>query len=303
MPIYGEKYQERALRSLLDQTLEDIEFILVDDRSPDSAYDIAMRVIAEEQYAHLKDNIKIIRHEVNMGVPAVRRNGWEASTGDYIYQCDSDDWADPDFLRKLWEKADEGGYDIVECDFLVTDGLGNFKERNYPYKYKPFEDWMDKPRAAQLLNKIVKRSVYQNEITWPQEHYMEDYVLSTQLYYYAKSYCYIDEPLFYYFQNPQGIMKTIDIRRQISHNMKQMGILEDFIRSKGLYDKYKDLFAVNASTSMFQAWELPRKEFLKVYPEKRLDVLLCKCIPFKEKMGHLSKALGIHGVGKIFGLS
>ena len=82
---------ERCLRSLLGQTLDDIEFILVDDCSPDSAYDITMRVIAEEQYAHLKDNIKIIHHPENKGVQAVRRTGWLASTGDYIYQCDSDD--------------------------------------------------------------------------------------------------------------------------------------------------------------------------------------------------------------------
>jgi len=106
-PIYGEKYIERSLRSLLDQTLEDIEFILVDDRSPDSAYEKVMRLLEEGKYAHLKDNVKIIRHDVNKGVHVVRRTGWEASSGDYIYYMDSDDWLDLDMLRKLWEKAEE----------------------------------------------------------------------------------------------------------------------------------------------------------------------------------------------------
>ena len=102
LPIYGEKYIEQSLRSLLEQTLDGIEFILVDGRSPDSAYDLAMKIIGEEQYAHLRDSIKIIRHDANKGAHIVRRTGWEASTGDYIYQFDSDDCMDRDILQDAW---------------------------------------------------------------------------------------------------------------------------------------------------------------------------------------------------------
>jgi glycosyltransferase involved in cell wall biosynthesis len=291
---------ERSLRSLLEQTLDDIEFILVDDRSQDSAYEIAMSIIAEKRYSHLKDNIKVIRHQENKGVPAVRRTGWEVSTGDYIYQFDSDDWMDRDMLRKLWEKAVEGDYDIVECNYLDTDGKGNYRDRYRRVQYKPYEDWIKWPSCSCVYNKIVRRSVYQNEIIWPTHPYLEDYVLMSQLYYYSRATFYLDEVLYYYYQNPSGIMCSIDKRRKVKGLKEQLVILETFMRSKGLYEKYRTGLDVFKSEAMEDAWNLPHKEFLEVFPKDRFRILTCRCIPLRTRLGHLTKLLGIHGINKLF---
>ena len=296
IPVYGEKNIERCVRSLLDQTLDDIEFIFVDDRSPDSAYEIVLGIIAEERYASLKDSIKIVRHDKNRGVAAVRRTGWEASSGDYVYHADSDDWLHPDMLRRLWEKAVEGDYDIVECDYMETDGLGDFKRRVPYVLYKQCEDWIPHLGTASLSNKIVKRSVYENEIIWPQHPFMEDYVLASQLFCYSASRYYLDEPLYYYYQNPSGMSKTRDKRVIVEGYLKQGKILEDFFRSKGLYRKYRTRLTVYKSSAMVHAWNLPRNEFLKVFPEDRLRVLTCSAVPLKERLGILTKLLGIHGI-------
>lgn len=296
VPIYGEKHLERCVRSLLEQTLDDMEFIFVDDRSPDSAYDLLLQIIAEEQYARLKDNIKIIRHDVNKGVPAVRRTGLEASSGDYIYQCDSDDWLDKDMLRILWEKAVEGGYDMVECNFYVSDGQGNDKITPF-YEYdKDACYWPRFPGTSTLWNKIFRRDVYLNDISWPENPYWEDYTLLVQLMYYSPRQCYLEEALYYYYVNPEGIMKVLDPRRRIKGITDQMTLLEDFTERHGIYDLFRKRFLLYKSEAMIEAWDLPRKEFLQVFPEDRLAVLLCKAVPLEKRLGILTKLLGIHGI-------
>ena len=303
MPVYGEENLERGVRSLLAQTLDDIEFIFVDDRSPDSAYDILLGIIAEEQYSPIRDHIKVVRHEVNKGAPAVRRTGWESSTGDYIYQCDSDDWMDKDMLRIMWEKAVEGDYDEVECDVYLAEGDLPYRKAVFYMDEKHYPNWIKNPGTPTVWNKLFKRRVYQNDIIWPVYSYWEDYPLITQLMYYSKSYLHLDTPLYYYYVNPDGIMRATDHRKRVAAMTAQIGILETFMRGKGIYKKNQARFAIMKSDTMQEAWDLPRKEFVKVYRKDWPEVFLCKYVPFKTKLGHISKMLGIHGIGKIFGLS
>ena len=300
LSLYGEKNMERSLRSLLEQTLDDIEFILVDDCSPDSAYDIAMRVIAEEKYAHLRDNIKIVHHEKNKGVAAVRRSGWEASTGDYIYQFDSDDWMDHDMLKVLWENAVEGDYDMVECDYQESDGTQIFPHYEFTEEDKKYEGWIKAVGTTTLWNKIFRRSVYENDITWPCNPVWEDFTLLTQLYYYARKKYYIDQKLYYYYHNPEGTSLGSDPRKKIHGIKEQLSILEPFMRSKGLYKDYEFFFYKMKSEAMQLGWELPRKEFLQIYPKDRPKILFQRSINLKTRLGHLTKLLGVHGISKLF---
>lgn len=99
VPIYGvEKYIERCARSLFEQTLDDIEYIFVDDCSPDKSIEILNAVIAD--YPQKIPYIKIIQHKKNKGLPLARRSGWKAATGEYIANCDSDDWVDSALFEK-----------------------------------------------------------------------------------------------------------------------------------------------------------------------------------------------------------
>lgn len=302
LPVYGEKYIEHSLRDLLGQTLDDIEFILVDDRSPDSAYDIALKVIGEEQYAHLRDNIRIIRHDVNKGAHIVRRTGWEASTGDYIYQFDSDDRLDRDILRKLWEKAVEGDYDLVECTYWIMDAEGKRRRPECPEQFirNAYEDWIVWPGTPTHWNKIFKRSVYEKGLIWPRQHFLEDNVIVSQLLINSGSRAFVDEPLYCYFLNPTGKASSEETRPRIEIEKEQLAILEEFFRGKGLYDRYKTRFTVMESDILQDAWALPWREFLKVLPEERARILACRGVPFKTRLGHITKLLGIHGISKLF---
>lgn len=287
---------ERCVRSVLDQTLDDIEFIFVDDRSPDSAYEIMLRTVREERYSHLKDRIKIVRHEKNKGVHVVRQTGLAASSGDYIYYCDSDDWMDRDMLRKLWEKAAEGDYDYVECSYFNAYGDGRLEERGRPDEKDLRQGWIEWPCCTSLCNKIFKRTVYQNDIIWPENPYLEDYTISLQLYYYSKTGCYIDEALYYYYQNPSSIMHTADYRKKAKGIMDQIGLLETFMRREGQYGKYRPFFLKVKAASIAEAWNLPWKEFVKGLPKDWLKVITCPEVTSDIRLGILSKLLGIHGI-------
>ena len=98
-----EKYIERCARSLFGQTLQDMEFIFVDDDSPDRSIEVMERVL--EDFPLRRGQVKVIRNEVNLGLPESRRMGVAAATGEYIIHCDSDDWPEPEMYAKLYSKA------------------------------------------------------------------------------------------------------------------------------------------------------------------------------------------------------
>ena len=90
VPIYNVSlYVEKCARSLMEQTLEDIEYIFVDDCTPDNSLQILEETIKD--YPHRQRQIKIVRHEVNRGLTSARNSGLSCVTGDYVAHCDSVD--------------------------------------------------------------------------------------------------------------------------------------------------------------------------------------------------------------------
>ena len=118
VPIYGvEKYIERCARSLFEQTLEDIEYIFIDDCTLDKSIGILKRLI-EEYRTSLKEknySVTIEKMPKNTGLPGVRKYGIQLATGEYVIHCDSDDWVDFDMYRLMYEKAKADDADVVSC--------------------------------------------------------------------------------------------------------------------------------------------------------------------------------------------
>ena len=99
VPCYGvEKYLDRCLNSLVSQTLQDIEIILVDDKSPDNV------PIMCDEWARKDNRIKVIHKEVNEGLGYARNTGLKYVEGEYVAFVDSDDYVDTDMYRKLYEQ-------------------------------------------------------------------------------------------------------------------------------------------------------------------------------------------------------
>ena len=116
IPFYKvEAFIGRCAESLLGQSLEDVEFIFVDDASPDGSAEVLREVVSR----YPSRNVKVLRHEVNRGLPAARNTGLAVATGDFIFHCDSDDYLEKDALERLWSAATEAGADFAYCDFFL----------------------------------------------------------------------------------------------------------------------------------------------------------------------------------------
>ena len=109
-----EKYIEQCVRSLFEQTLDDLEYIFVDDASPDASIDVMLRVL--EDYPHRKHQVKLLRHETNQGVAVTRKDAIAVATGEYIIHCDPDDWVELDMYEKMYSQAVETNADMVWCN-------------------------------------------------------------------------------------------------------------------------------------------------------------------------------------------
>lgn len=116
VPVYKvEEYINRCVDSLIGQTLQDIEIILVDDGSPDRCGEIC------DGYSELDPRIKVI-HQKNKGLPGARNSGIRIATGEYIGFVDSDDFAEPDMFEKLYSCAVTHNTDFVMCDYVRDSG-------------------------------------------------------------------------------------------------------------------------------------------------------------------------------------
>ena len=116
VPVYKvEAYIERCAKSLFEQSWQNLEFIFVNDCTPDKSVEILQLMMA--QYPHRISQVKIINHETNRGVASSRNTGLIHATGKYIGWVDSDDWVDSMMFEHLYAVAKKHNSDIVWGDF------------------------------------------------------------------------------------------------------------------------------------------------------------------------------------------
>ena len=114
VPIFNaEKYIERCVNSLLSQTIEGLELIFIDDCSTDNSLKILNDIIRKKE--RRKFFIQILSTNANSKQAAVRTMGMKIASGEYIANCDPDDWIDPNMYEIMYSKAKETNADIVTC--------------------------------------------------------------------------------------------------------------------------------------------------------------------------------------------
>lgn len=206
IPVYGvEKYIERCARSLFEQTLDDIEYLFIDDCTPDISIEILKRVL--EEYPNRKPQVIIHRMDKNSGQAKVRNWGINNAKGDYIIHCDSDDWVDIHMYELLYNSAIQSLSDVVCCDYYVSNG--EIQEYNKGLlsneRTSVIVDMLTHKVVWTLWNKLFRKSLFDDNITLPNYNMGEDSVIVLQLIYKCSSISYIDKPLYYYFDNELSI--------------------------------------------------------------------------------------------------
>lgn len=153
VPIYNvEKYLDHCMQSLLNQTLNDIEIIMVDDESPDSCPKLC------DEYAKRDSRIKVI-HKKNGGLGYARNSGLDIATGEYVAFVDSDDFVDKAIYQILYDCASKNNADIVYCGYYLYD-KNKIKKIKYTNKNININDHK---RCVSFLENIIGADYFQKE--------------------------------------------------------------------------------------------------------------------------------------------
>ncbi|MBP5487947.1 MAG: glycosyltransferase family 2 protein [Bacteroidales bacterium] len=201
VPVYKvEKYIEQCARSVLSQSWPTIQFIFVDDCSPDRSIEL-LEALIDSEFAALKERITIIRKPVNEGLPQARKTGVAAAAGEYVLHVDSDDWIEPDAVAKLVGKAEENGADVVY--FFAWKEFEDGRSRVITDKvFATPQDFADAVLVhdahPSVVLKFWRRSLFSPEIFFPRFGQAEDMVQSLQLLDRASKAVRLPEPLYHY---------------------------------------------------------------------------------------------------------
>lgn len=238
VPIYNvEKYIEKCAVTLFEQDYDNVEYVFVNDCSPDRSMKILKDII--EKYPNRKDDIKIINNIKNSGSSLTRKYGLDASTGKYILFVDSDDWIDIDMVSKMYNAAESNNADIVCCDMIL-----HYKNRQV-YKKDRYRDVNNNDKLKALVggyilpsmtNKLIERKLLLN-VVFKEFQFGEDVYIMTQLFYFSKNTIYIPEAFFHYNKlNYHSLSTKIDIRTVADIKDMYNSICE-FFKSKGIYEE------------------------------------------------------------------
>lgn len=233
VPIFKvEKYIEQCARSVLGQSWPSIQFIFVDDCTPDRSIEL-LEALIDSEFAALKDRILIIRKPVNEGLPQARRTGVAAATGEYILHVDADDWIEPDAVEKLARKAGETGADVVY--FFAWKEFGDGRSRVITDKeFASPQDFADAVLVhdahPSVVLKFWRRTLFSPEIFFPRYGQAEDMVQSLQLLDRASKVVRLPEPLYHYRRSDSDAMSRGKRARKKSHQLRNYLDLYRFYR-------------------------------------------------------------------------
>ena len=283
IPIYNvEKYLKCCLDSILVQTFQDWEAILVDDGSKDDCGKIC------DEYAAMDSRFHVI-HKENGGLTSARNAGLAIASGDWIMHLDGDDWIEPDMLERLIQKGEDTGADIVMGDFLFA-----YPDREFLYS---LPDW-DNNKTASLNRYITsvwtcvwggihKRSLYEEyQLKCPQGvTYCEDFHLMARLCYHAKKVVNIHQPFYHYRQQEGSVMHNLNKKTERDEQWVYQDIIR-FFKEQGVYDDYRKsmCWSMLKATQELVLDKSTWKAFQEMVPEKKHYIWDCPYINRKLKM-------------------
>ncbi len=233
VPIYNsEKTLIKCLDSILDQTFQDFELILINDNSSDNSLKIC------EEYTKKDKRIKIINHKKNFGVSAARNSGLDIAFGEYVGFVDSDDYVEQKMYEILYKNiTSDDNIDISVCNI---NNLNNKKTKNINKNIiLDSEICMKYLFSGELLslymvNKLYRKKLFDN-IRFPIGKIFEDTIITPQIFHHAHKIVYTSQKLYNYVKNPESI--TSNMNKDNYKNIIESG---EFILNfaKKYYPKY-----------------------------------------------------------------
>lgn len=212
IPVFRvEAYLRRCMDSVLAQTYEKMEIILVDDGSDDGCPAIC------DEYAKKDSRVRVI-HQKNAGLSGARNTGIDEAKGEYLAFVDSDDYLSPEFLERLYTACIETDSDMSVCRWEYVKGGpipegGSGKTQTFTGRQMLANLYI--PDGAYFVvawNKLYKRELFDN-IRYPLGRIHEDEATTYRIYHQVRKAAYVDVSLYGYFVTPSSITRGFNPRR------------------------------------------------------------------------------------------
>ena len=291
VPIYNvEKYLEKCIKSIINQTYKNLEIILVDDGSPDNCGKIC------DEFAERDKRIKVI-HKENGGLSDARNFGLNVASGDYISFVDSDDYINEKMYEILFSEIKKNDSDIVFCDYIKfsEDNINNFVPEKYDIiihdKYSYLNLYYDNghkhEKAVVAWGKLYKRKLFDN-IIYPKGKRGEDELTHYKIFYGTDKIVEVKLKLYYYLVRKDSL--SSDWYTKPRHYMVEALIeeLEFFKRNKD--KKLEIIVATKLLRELKHNYNLKQKStekylsfFKKYFEEYKDDITYNKIIEFYKK--------------------
>ena len=231
VPLYNvENYIEKCLQTLVGQTLDDIEIILVNDGSKDRS-----KIVVDKFLKQYPEKIVYLEKE-NGGLSDARNYAIPYAKGEYIAFLDSDDYVEKTMYKDMYELAKKEDSDMVECNFYWE--YPDKKKEDVGIVYNGKKEMLEKIRVV-AWNKLIRKEVLEkSKVLFPKGLRYEDVEFTYKLIPYLDKISFLKKPCVHYIQREGSISNN-----QNERNKEIFDVLEhviDFYKENNLYDEYKD---------------------------------------------------------------
>lgn len=242
IPVYNaEHYIEACVASLMEQTMDEVEIILVDDHGADHSMELAMAYVRHHKS---RKQFRFLETPHNMGPGPARSIGIEAAQGEYIGFVDSDDVVTSDFCESLYAAAKEHDADLAYCQALLVKGEETTAMNNPVIENGAFEGEKRRFFLAHYTTLFVS-SLYRRAllleygIRFPSTRSAEDSYFLTGSLLAAKRIACVDKPMYHYLVHEESLSESRNPQRYMD-KVKSFDLLMQFAREKGLYEANKE---------------------------------------------------------------
>jgi glycosyltransferase involved in cell wall biosynthesis len=306
VPVYNSaKYLSRCLDSLLAQTFQNIEIIVVNDASQDNSIEIMKEY--KERYPQ---KIVLIDSKVNLRQGGARNLGLKVAKGEYIGFVDSDDWVSKDMYESLYKTAAKENSDMVGSQYYIAESPEKFSVKKSDYTEDLLSisgmnlETKDKEKllfqVSSIWGHIYRRSIIEDnniyfieKTAYEDNHFVKLYTL------YIHRYSFIDKPFYYYFKNLESTVNKKNQAYQFDRlNVERTKLVE--YKNRGLFEKYKygieidfvKTFYLNTIAIIFNSFDKPpldklkeiRSELERTFPDYKNNIYYKEAISFEDRL-------------------
>lgn len=302
VPYYNTApFLERCAVSLFGQTLDEMQFIFVDDGSTDGSTELLKQVL--DRFPNRQAQTTFLRTEGNKSIPTARKEGLALAKGTFVAQCDSDDYVEPEMYNTLYHEALETEADMVICDFCQEGDGGRRYRRQSP---SANGDYVRDFLYGRLMPYVwcgITRTELNRQITYPTANYLEDWVQMVQLLHQCRKLTAVHKPLYHYCFHKTSVSHNtseFNCMRQLRECMENYTLMHDYVTQHCPVDEKlftcKKVLVRGKLLPVLERWGSSRwrKLYLSTFREVNRIILFNSSLPRERKTEYLAVVMGMY---------